>query len=136
MIIVDSLGEAVRVSNDYAPEHLQIMTTNASDLVASVENAGSVFVGNWSPNAAGDDATGTNHVLPTGGYARGFAALSTEAFGRAMQVQMLDEQGISGLSTTVSTLARNEGLEGHARAVEVRGRGAQAVPRSSGGSTQ
>jgi histidinol dehydrogenase len=121
-VIVDSVTEAIAVANDYAPEHLQIMTRNASDLVPLVQNAGSVFVGHWSPNAAGDYATGTNHVLPTSGYARASAALSTEAFGRAMQVQELDRRGISALSTTVSMLARSEGLEGHARAVEVRAR--------------
>ena len=119
-IVVENLTDAISLANDYAPEHLQIMTRDASQLVVGVENAGSVFVGHWSPNAAGDYATGTNHVLPTNGYAKAFGALSTEAFGKAMQVQELDERGISALSAPVSCLARSEGLEGHARAVELR----------------
>lgn len=121
--LVSTVDEAFMLANDFAPEHLQLMVEDARGALGKVLNAGSVFLGGFSPNAVGDYATGTNHVLPTGGYARAFQALSVEAFGRMMQVQELNWDGIQRLTPTIARLARAEGLEGHARAAEIRASG-------------
>ena len=120
IVLVDSLEEAAAVADRYAPEHLEIMTGYPRELLRRIHNAGSVFLGPYAPNAAGDYATGTNHVLPTSRYARTFGPVSVESFGRLMQCQELTREGLAALSTTIRRLARVEGLEGHARAVEVR----------------
>lgn len=119
-VVVDSLRDAVDLANDYAPEHLEIMTRNPREVLARIRHAGSVFLGPYSPNAAGDYATGTNHVLPTSLYARTAGPVSVESFGRLMQCQELSRDGLQALSETVRVLAREESLEGHARAVENR----------------
>jgi len=119
-IVVRDLAQAVEVSNAYAPEHLILNCEGADELVESVRHAGSVFVGPWSAEAFGDYASGTNHVLPTYGYARTFGGLTLESFSKTMTVQRLTEQGVEGLGPTVERLARLEGLEAHARAVELR----------------
>jgi histidinol dehydrogenase len=89
-------------------------------VLAGIGNVGSVFLGPHSPNAAGDYATGTNHVLPTARYARTFGPVSVESFGRFIQCQQLNAEGLAAVAPTVTHLAREEGLEGHARAVEAR----------------
>jgi histidinol dehydrogenase len=129
-IRVADLEQAMRVVIDYAPEHLELVIAAPSAALPMVKHAGSVFLGAHSPNAAGDYATGTNHVLPTGGFARAYQALSVEAFGRWMQVQEISDQGLAGLTETVATLARAEGLEGHARAVEIRAKTIKGEPGS------
>ena len=120
ILLVDTLREAVEFSNEYAPEHLEIATEEPERLLPLVLNAGSVFLGQWAPVAGGDYATGANHVLPTGGTARTFAPLSTESFGRWVQVQHVTREGLLSLRETVVALAEAEGLEGHARSVDVR----------------
>jgi histidinol dehydrogenase len=120
IVIAASLDEAIDLANEYAPEHLEIMTADPRAILARIDHAGSVFLGPWSPNAAGDYATGTNHVLPTARYARTFAPVSVESFGRLIQCQELTAGGLRSLLPTITTLAREEGLEGHARAVEAR----------------
>jgi histidinol dehydrogenase len=120
IVLVDSLEEAASVADRYAPEHLEIMTRYPRELLRRIHNVGSVFLGPYAPNAAGDYATGTNHVLPTSRYARTFSPVSVESFGRLIQCQELTRDGLSALTPTVARLARVEGLEGHARAVEVR----------------
>jgi histidinol dehydrogenase len=119
-VLVEDLSQAVEVVNRYGPEHLELMVHDPHMVLAAVRNAGSTFLGPYAANAAGDYATGTNHVLPTGGSAAAFGPLSVEAFGRLLQVQELDEAGLRTLAPTIATLARAEGLEGHARAVEIR----------------
>jgi histidinol dehydrogenase len=91
-----------------------------STVVERIGNAGSVFLGPWSPESAGDYATGTNHVLPTGGLARSSGALSVESFGKWLQVQELTRDGLAGLRETVGRVADAEGLTAHRRAVEIR----------------
>ncbi len=120
-ILVADLDQAVDLVNEVAPEHLEIVTEQPTAFLERVQNAGSVFLGAWSPNAAGDYGTGTNHVLPTAGFARSVGALSVEAFGKMMEVQQMDAGGIERITPTVATLARTEGFEGHARAIEIRG---------------
>jgi histidinol dehydrogenase len=117
VLIVDDLDMAVEVSNRYAPEHLILQCENARALLPAISNAGSVFVGRWTPESVGDYCSGTNHVLPTYGYARSYSGLSLDQFMRGMTVQELTRDGLIGLSGTVITLAGLEGLDAHASAV-------------------
>jgi histidinol dehydrogenase len=117
IVMVRSLDEAVEIANRFAPEHLSIPEES---LLARVTNAGSVFVGPFSPEAAGDYASGPNHVLPTSGMARLRGGLSVADYVKVISVQQLSEQALRSLAPAITTLARAEGLEGHARSVEVR----------------
>ncbi len=117
VVIVDDLAMAVEVSNRYAPEHLILQCDDARALLPAITNAGSVFVGQWTPESVGDYCSGTNHVLPTYGYARSYSGLSLDQFMRGMTVQELTRDGLAGLSEAVVTLAGLEGLDAHAAAV-------------------
>jgi histidinol dehydrogenase len=117
IILVDSLDEAVEISNRFAPEHLAI---HHEDLIPKIRHAGSIFVGPFSPEAAGDYASGPNHVLPTNGVARLRGGLSAADYVKVISVQQLDKNALKKLAPSVTTLARAEGLEAHARSVEVR----------------
>lgn len=120
ILLVDSVTEAVAFSNEYAPEHLEIVAADPDALLPGIVNAGSVFLGAYAPVAGGDYATGTNHVLPTGGAAKTFGPLSVESFGRWMQVQRVSRDGLRGLRETVVALAEAERLDGHARSIDIR----------------
>ena len=115
-----SMSEAVLFAEEYAPEHLSIQAEDETDLLERIPSAGSAFLGRYSPVAAGDYATGTNHVLPTGGEARVTGGLSVDSFLRSTTVQRLSESALSGLRETITTLATAEGLEAHAHSVDVR----------------
>jgi histidinol dehydrogenase len=117
IILVRTLEEALEISNRFAPEHLSIPDAS---MVKSIKHAGSIFIGEYSPEAAGDYASGTNHVLPTGGAARQRGGLSALDFVKIISTQQLDARGLRRLETSITTLARAEGLEAHARSVEVR----------------
>lgn len=117
IIVVDSLDEAVELSNQFAPEHLAI---HHEELLPKIRHAGSVFVGPFSPEAAGDYASGPNHVLPTNGVARLRGGLSAMDYVKTISVQKLDARALRKIAPSVTTLARAEGLEAHARSVEVR----------------
>lgn len=117
-------GEAVVVANDYAPEHLSLQVRAPRALLPAVRAAGSVFLGDWAPEAIGDYASGTNHVLPTGGAARGASGVSVASFQRAITVQSLTRDGLSRIGPDAIAMARAEGLEAHARALAVRLEGA------------
>jgi histidinol dehydrogenase len=117
IVIVRSLDEAVDLANRLAPEHISIPDRS---LLKRIRSAGSVFIGPHSPEAAGDYASGTNHVLPTGGAARLRGGLSAADFVKVISVQQLDRRALADLAPVIITLARAEGLEGHARSVEVR----------------
>jgi histidinol dehydrogenase len=117
IIVADSIGIAVAISNLYAPEHLIIQVDNARSLLADVRNAGSVFVGPWTPESVGDYCSGTNHVLPTYGFARNYSGLGLDQFMRQMTVQELTREGLASLGDTVVRLADLEGLDAHAAAV-------------------
>ncbi|PWD88106.1 histidinol dehydrogenase [Ignatzschineria cameli] len=119
-ILVDDLTEAVAVSNRYAPEHLIIQTENAEAWVDQIMHAGSLFLGAYSPESMGDYASGTNHVLPTYGYARTYSSLGLADFSKRMTVQRLTKEGFSRLGPTVALLAEKEQLDAHKLAVEVR----------------
>ncbi len=120
IFIVPTIEDAVAVSNRYAPEHLILQFEGAAEQVANLRNAGSVFVGPWTPESVGDYCSGTNHVLPTYGYARNYSGLGLDQFLRYTTVQELTREGLNNLSDTVLTLASMEGLDAHARAVSIR----------------
>ena len=117
IVVFDSLERAIEFSNGLAPEHLAL---HDATLLGSVQNAGSVFLGPFSPEAAGDYASGPNHVLPTSGQARLRGGLSAADFVKVIPVQELNPASLHALSPAITTLARAEGLEAHARSVEVR----------------
>jgi len=120
IVLAPDLHAAIDFVNDYAPEHLSIDVEPLEETVGRIRNAGSVFVGRWAPESAGDYATGANHVLPTGGLARACGALSVETFGKFVQVQRLTREGLAILRPTIGTLANAEGLMAHRAAVELR----------------
>lgn len=119
ILLVSSLDEAVELSNRFAPEHLSL---HDPALLSAVRHAGSVFLGPWSTEAAGDYASGPNHVLPTSGAARLRGGLSAADYVKVISVQQLDRRALKALEPSVTTLARAEGLEAHARSMEVRTR--------------
>jgi histidinol dehydrogenase len=118
--IVDDIATAMVISNAYAPEHLILQLNHAEHYVKDVEHAGSVFVGAFTPESVGDYASGTNHVLPTYGYARTYGGLSLKDFMKTMSIQSLTKEGLALLAPTVTALAEAEGLHAHARAVQYR----------------
>lgn len=120
IIICDDIDQAIEISNAYAPEHLILQIENARSHLAQISNAGSVFLGPWTPESVGDYCSGTNHVLPTYGAARNFSGLGLEQFQRQMTVQELTLSGLRSLAPTVAELARLEGLDAHAAAVDIR----------------
>jgi histidinol dehydrogenase len=120
LILVESLSKAVEVSNLYAPEHLIIQTGNAQELLKTLRNAGSIFVGEFTPESAGDYASGTNHVLPTYGYSKVVSSLSLADFSRRFTVQEITKQGLTNISECIIELTDAEGLDGHKRAVTIR----------------
>ncbi len=125
VVITDSLTEAIDFANQYAAEHLSVHTANAETDALLTTAAGSVFVGHWAPESAGDYATGANHVLPTGGLAAAYGPLSVEDCGSWRQVQTLTEAGLATLRPTIGALAEAEGLTAHKLAVEIRFEGAE-----------
>jgi histidinol dehydrogenase len=120
VFLARSMSEAVLFAEEYAAEHLSIQADDDEALLDRIDSAGSVFLGPFSPVAAGDYAAGTNHVLPTGGGARTFGGLSVEAFLRSTTVQRLDRDALAGIRGTITTLAEAEGFEAHAESVEAR----------------
>nr|WP_319372540.1 histidinol dehydrogenase [uncultured Methanobacterium sp.] len=120
IILASSLDEAVNFSNEYAPEHLMIMTCDPEEVVKDIKNAGSIFLGNLTPVAAGDYGSGTNHVLPTSFCARMYSGLSTESFLKKPTVQRLSREGLNSLKDVVIPLAEYEGLYAHAESFKKR----------------
>jgi histidinol dehydrogenase len=120
VLIASSLEEAIRFVNDYAAEHLQIITTDPFSTLQKIKHAGSIFLGPYAPVPVGDYASGTNHVLPTGRCARMFSGLSIDDFIKKPTFQYLTKEGLASLRDVVVTLAEAEGLPNHARAVEAR----------------
>ncbi len=119
-VILASHDECISFSNMYAPEHLIIATENAADLVGGVMNAGSVFLGQYSCESAGDYASGTNHTLPTGGFARSYSGVSLQSFIKRITIQEVSPAGLKNIGQAVITMAAEEGLEAHAEAVRTR----------------
>lgn len=120
VIITKTLDEAMDFSNQYAPEHLILATTGWQQLTAKIVNAGSVFLGNLTPESAGDYASGTNHTLPTSSYARAYSGVSVDSFVKKITFQYLTEEGIQNIGPSVEILAEMEGLHAHRNAVSIR----------------
>jgi histidinol dehydrogenase len=120
VFLARSMSEAVLFAEEYAAEHLTIQAREDEELLDRISNAGSVFLGPYTPVAAGDYASGTNHVLPTNGGAKLYGGLSVDTFVRSTTVQRLDRDGLDDLASTITTLAEAEGLEAHAESVRKR----------------
>jgi histidinol dehydrogenase len=120
VVVAADIDDAIDFANAYGPEHLAIHTADSRQISERVTNAGSVFIGHWSPHSAGDYATGGNHVLPTGGLARSYGPLGIEHYGSWRQVQTLTEEGLRSLQPTVADIAEVEGLTAHRLAVDIR----------------
>ncbi|MBV1767062.1 MAG: histidinol dehydrogenase, partial [Methanobacterium sp.] len=120
IIITNSLEESIYFSNEYAPEHLIIMTENPESVLTEINNAGSIFLGELTPVAAGDYGSGTNHVLPTAGCAKMYSGLSTESFIKKPTVQRLSPKGLNSLKDVVVPLAEYEGLYAHSESFKRR----------------
>ncbi len=120
VLVAGSMVEAVDFANAFAPEHLEIITSDPMSVLRNISHAGSVFLGGYTPVAAGDYASGTNHVLPTSGFARTFSGLNVDHFTKKMTVQMITDQGLLSLEKTITSLAEAEGLKAHAESVRRR----------------
>lgn len=120
IFIAENLNQAVEISNEYAPEHLIVQTQNARELLPLLDNAGSIFLGAYSPESMGDYASGTNHVLPTYGYTKTYSSLGLADFSKRMTVQELTSQGFKNLAETVEVMAEAEQLMAHKMAVSLR----------------
>jgi histidinol dehydrogenase len=120
LILVNNEAEAIDMLNEYAPEHLIISCNNPAPIAEQIINAGSVFLGHYSPESVGDYASGTNHTLPTNGYARAYSGVSVDSFVKKITFQQLTREGLQNISKTVIAMAEAEGLQAHANAVKVR----------------
>ncbi len=121
LVLVDNTTTAIELSNEYAPEHLIIATADYEQLAEKVVNAGSVFLGNYACESAGDYASGTNHTLPTHGYAKAYSGVNLDSYNRKVTFQHLTEKGIESIGKAVETMARYEQLDAHRNAMKIRG---------------
>jgi len=119
-IVLDTIDEVIELVNEYASEHLIISCKNSDDVADKIINAGSVFIGNYSPESVGDYASGTNHTLPTNGFARAYSGVSIDSFVKKITYQKLSQEGLNNIAATVVTMAEAEGLDAHANAVRIR----------------
>jgi len=120
IILVRNLEEAIELTNIYAPEHLIIATKNHKAVAESIVNAGSVFLGNYTPESAGDYASGTNHTLPTNGYAKAYSGVNLDSFMRKVTFQEITQEGLNALGNTIMLMAEEEALLGHSNAIKIR----------------
>jgi len=120
IILLNSIDEAIDLSNLYAPEHLILSCNNAEELTGKIISAGSVFIGNYSPESVGDYASGTNHTLPTNGYAAMYSGVSVDSFAKRVTFQQLTKDGLTNIGNTVMQMAEAEGLDAHKNAVAIR----------------
>ena len=119
-IVIENTDEAIDLVNEYAAEHLIISCRNADGIAGKIINAGSIFIGNYSPESVGDYASGTNHTLPTNGFAKAYSGVSVDSFVKKITYQKLTKEGIDTIANTVMAMAEAEGLDAHANAVKVR----------------
>jgi histidinol dehydrogenase len=120
IILLESEKEALALSNEYGPEHLIVSVKNEDEIVSGIVNAGSVFLGNYTPESAGDYASGTNHTLPTNGYAKAYSGVCLESFTKSISFQKISKQGLKVLGPVIETMAKAEQLDAHCNAVTVR----------------
>jgi histidinol dehydrogenase len=119
-VLVDSLEQGMEFSNTYAPEHLILSSDRFEQLIPLISNAGSVFLGNLTPESAGDYASGTNHTLPTSGFAKAYSGVSMDSFVKKITFQHITPRGLRNIGNTVEVLAEAEGLDAHKNAVSIR----------------
>lgn len=119
-VVLSNTEDAILLINEYAPEHLILSINNAAQVAEKIINAGSIFIGNFSPESVGDYASGTNHTLPTNGFAKAYSGVSMDSFVKKITFQQLTERGIENIAPTVIEMATAEGLQAHSKAVELR----------------
>ncbi|HEX9957869.1 MAG TPA: histidinol dehydrogenase, partial [Fibrella sp.] len=119
-ILVDTHADAVDLLNQYAAEHLILSVADAEAVAGQITNAGSIFLGNYTPESAGDYASGTNHTLPTNGFARAYSGVSLDSFVKKNTVQHITREGIKNVGPIVEAMAEAESLDAHKRAVSIR----------------
>ena len=119
-IFFDSIDDSIDFINEYAPEHYIINTSNEEYCISKLSNAGSVFIGNFTPESAGDYASGTNHTLPTNGYAKQYSGVNTDSFLKTISFQKISKSGLISISNAIETMALSEGLDAHKQAVSIR----------------
>jgi histidinol dehydrogenase len=119
-IVIHETEQALALINEYAPEHLILSIQHAEMMAEKVWNAGSVFIGNYSPESVGDYASGTNHTLPTNGYAKAYSGVSVDSFVKKITFQQLTERGLTNIAQTVMDMAKAESLDAHSKAVQIR----------------
>lgn len=119
-VVLSNTEDAIAMINEYAPEHLILSINNAAQVAEKIINAGSIFIGNFSPESVGDYASGTNHTLPTNGFAKAYSGVSMDSFVKKITFQQLTERGIENIAPTVIEMATAEGLQAHSKAVELR----------------
>jgi histidinol dehydrogenase len=120
LIYVENDSRALDLINEYGPEHFIICTKNEDFYIANIQNAGSVFIGNYTPESAGDYASGTNHTLPTNGYAKNYSGVNLDSFLKAMTFQKITKKGIQNIGNAIEIMAEAEGLQAHKNAVSLR----------------
>ena len=120
IIVTKDEKEAVAFTNEYAPEHLEVLTKNPYDLLPKLENAGSIFLGYYTPVPVGDYASGTNHVLPTGGWAKMFSPVGVETYMKVSEYQSVTKEGLESLSPIIDVISEVEGLDAHWNTIEQR----------------
>jgi histidinol dehydrogenase len=120
LILIESNSEAINLINEYAPEHFIVVSKEEDFFIESIQNAGSVFIGNFTPESAGDYASGTNHTLPTNGYAKQYSGVNLDSFMKSMTFQKISEKGIQNIGNAIETMAEAEGLQAHKNAVTLR----------------
>ncbi|MCF8406559.1 MAG: histidinol dehydrogenase [Chitinophagaceae bacterium] len=119
-VVLSTIEDAIAMINEYAPEHLILSINNAAQIAEKIMNAGSIFIGNFSPESVGDYASGTNHTLPTNGFAKAYSGVSMDSFVKKITFQQLTERGLENIAPTVIEMATAEGLQAHSKAVELR----------------
>jgi histidinol dehydrogenase len=119
-IVLKTTAEMLEIVNEYAPEHLIIAMEEAAELAEKITNAGSVFIGNYSPESAGDYASGTNHALPTAGYAKGYSGVNLDSFMKKITFQQISKYGIFNIGPVIEQMAEAEDLMGHKFAATIR----------------
>ena len=119
-IVVKNINEAIDLVNEYAAEHLIISCKDDEAIAEKIVNAGSIFLGNYSPESVGDYASGTNHTLPTNGFAKAYSGVSVDTFVKKITYQKLTQQGLQNIGKTVELMAEAEGLDAHKNAVSIR----------------
>ncbi len=120
IVLLESESECIEMINEYAPEHLILSVRNEEAVANQIINAGSIFLGNYTPESCGDYASGTNHVLPTNGYAKAYSGVSVDSFVKKITYQQISKEGIQNIGKTVEIMAENESLDGHKYAVSIR----------------